>query len=113
MTKLERPDWTVELETEEWAEMVLFLTKNGWQPGTLSMNFLAGKFDFDAELANHFVQAGQIILEETMKDPLSAYSVIRFDMGKFAEVIEFAKEGAFVVRNGTTLSDDELGDASE
>ena len=49
------------------------------------------------DIAQSLAAAGQEVLDETMKDPLAAYSVIKFDMGKFAEIVEFASQGEFVI----------------
>jgi hypothetical protein len=59
---------------------------------------LRPEYEFDDELAIHFSQAGETILEESLKNPMAAYSVIRFDMGKFTEIIELAKGGPFTIR---------------
>jgi len=98
MKALERGDWFVEVEPTTWLEIISFLNKNGWLPGIPISHMLGPMYEFGDELANHFSMAGEIILEETMKDPLAAYSMIRFDMGKFAEIIEFAKGGGFTIR---------------
>ena len=98
MKFLERGNWSIEVEPTTWLEIISFLNKNGWQPGVPVSRMLAPKYEFDDELAIHFSQAGGIILEETMKNPMAAYSEIHFDMGKFAEIIEFAKGGGFAIR---------------
>ncbi len=98
MKYLERGDWSIEIEPTAWLEIISFLNRNGWQPGIEIIQMVAPKYEFDDELAMHFAQAGEIVLEEAMKDPMSLYSVIRFDMGKFAEIIEFAQGGGFIIR---------------
>lgn len=98
MKFLERGDWSIEVEAKTWLEIISFLNENGWQPGVPILPMLKPKYEFDDELAIHFSQAGEIIIEEIMKNPLAAYSVIRFDMGKFAEIIELAKGGGFTIR---------------
>lgn len=98
MKLLERADSSVEVEPATWLEILSFLNKSGWQPGIPIMSMTAPNYEFDDELADHFAQAGEIILEEAMQNPMAAYSMIRFDMGKFAEIIEFAKDGAFTIR---------------
>ena len=98
MKFLERGDWSIEVEPTTWLEIVSFLNKQGWQPAVPILHMLRPTYEFDDELAIHFSQAGEIILAETLKNPMATYSVIRFDMGKFAEIIELAKGGAFTIR---------------
>lgn len=60
-------------------------------------HLLANDFTVTGDIAQSLAAAGQEVLDETMKDPLAAYSVIKFDMGKFAEIVEFASEGEFII----------------
>lgn len=57
----------------------------------------ANDFTVTGDIAQSLAAAGEVVLDETMKDPLTAYSVIKFDMGKFAEIVEFASEGEFII----------------
>lgn len=49
--------------------------------------------------AHSLAQAGNIVMEETLKNPLDAYSAITFDMGKFAEIVTFAEDGGFIIKD--------------
>jgi hypothetical protein len=86
----------LEVEPATWAEILRFLLTSGWQP-TLPIARLLGDCAVKKEDALALAAAGRIVLEETMKDPLAAYSVIKFDMGKLAEIVKFASEGEFTI----------------
>ena len=93
--KLCRGDEGVEVHPETWAKILLFLTKCGWRPSVPSYYFLSSDYNVSEEDARSIAAAGQIVLEETLKDPLAAFSNIDFDMDKFAEIICFCENGAF------------------
>ena len=97
MLLLIREGWTIEVEPSTWSEILLFLTKCGWKPSAPVHHLLANDFTMTGDIAQSLAAAGQIVLDETMKDPLAAYSVIKFDMGKFAEIVDFASEGEFII----------------
>ncbi len=97
MQLLTRDNWTVEVEPTTWAEILLFLSKCGWQASVPTHYWLASDVNVTREDALALAAAGRIVLEETMKGPLAAYSTITFDMGKFAEIVEFASEGEFKI----------------
>jgi hypothetical protein len=60
---------------------------------------LAKSFQVSDADAHSFAQAGHVVMEETLKNPLDAYSTITFDMGKFAEIVTFAEDGGFVIKD--------------
>jgi hypothetical protein len=91
---------TVEIENATWLAIIRFLVKYGWKPSVPDYFFLATNYTVSEADAKSFAEAGKIVLDETMRDPLAAHSVIRFDMGKFAEVIEFAADGGFAITEG-------------
>ena len=97
MLLLTREDWTIEVEPSTWSEILLFLTKCGWKPSVPVHHLSANDFTVTGDIAQSLAAAGEVVLDETMKDPLTAYSVIKFDMGKFAEIVEFASQGEFVI----------------
>jgi hypothetical protein len=95
--RLKRNDWTVEVSPATWAAILDFLNEFGWRSDVLTRDPPTGDLQVSASEAERLVQAGDIVFEETMKEPLAAYSIIRFNMGKFSEIIEFAREGQFVM----------------
>lgn len=92
---LVREDWTIRVDAESWAEMLLFINDNGWKPDSLLSSFLGIREVNDLEAKKIYV-AGQKILDQAIKDPLSVYPV-SFDMGKFAEIVYFCEEGSFYI----------------
>lgn len=88
-----REDWTIRVDAESWAEMVLFLNDNGWKPDGLLSSFLGNRevSDFEAKQINI---TGQKILNQALRDPFSVY-LVPFDMGKFAEIMCFCEGGSF------------------
>jgi hypothetical protein len=88
---------TVEIENPTWAKIIVFLQKCGWKPSVPAFYFLATNYSMNDSDARSLAVAGQVVLEETLRDPLGAYSTIQFDMGKFAEIIEFAAHGGFAI----------------
>ena len=97
MPLLQRDDWSVEVAHTTWAEILLFLGKCGWRPSFSSHYMLAKTYKVGDEDAISLARAGNVVLEETLKDPLAAYSTITFDMGKFAEIVESASESGFTI----------------
>lgn len=97
MIALQRGDWVVDVDASSWAEMLLFLSKCGWRPSVPTHSLLASNFHVSDDAAKGLAAAGEIVLEETLKDPLSACSVLQFDVGKLAEIVTFAAEGGFVI----------------
>jgi len=97
VTRLVQGEWVIELPTPMWAELLLFLSKCGWKPRVPSFHLLGDDYDVATDVAESMAAAGRIILEETMNDPMGAHSVITFDLGKFAEIVEMASAGAFQV----------------
>lgn len=82
MLQLTRADWQIEVAAAQWAGMIAFLAESGWRPGVPAFVPGQGEAVVDDAHAKHFAGAGEIVLEETLKDPLSAYATITFDMGK-------------------------------
>jgi hypothetical protein len=97
MLVFQRDGWQIEIENSTWAEILVFLQKCGWKPSVPAYFFLASNYAMNEADAQLLTAAGQIILEEAVRDPMAAYSSIQFEMGKFAEVIEFAAGGAFTI----------------
>lgn len=93
-----RPGWSVEVNPLTWAEIVEFFSEAGWEPNIPTQRLLiASSITVDEESALAFAEAGKVVLEETRNDPLAACSAIQFDLGKFAEIVEFASVGSFSV----------------
>lgn len=90
-----REDWTIRVDDESWAEMVLFLNDSGWKPDGLLSSFLGSREVSDLE-AKQINITGQKILNQALKDPFSVYPV-PFDMGKFAEIMCFCEGGSFYI----------------
>jgi len=99
MQLLQRDDWTVEIDGAELMRITLFLSKCGWTFSFPAHWLLANELHVTEDDALGLANAGKIVLEEAMKDPMSAYSTINFDMAKFAELVEFASLGEFMVRS--------------
>lgn len=97
-TILMRGDWRIEIATTEWAELLLFLSKQGWQPSIPTHSLLASYVSVSNEDATSLADSGQKILDEAMRNPLTFYPV-PFDMGKMAEILCFCEEGAFQLQN--------------
>jgi len=88
-----RDDWTIQVDAESWSKMLLFLNDNGWKPNNLLSSFLGDREVSDLE-AKKINVAGQKILDQALRNPISIYPV-SFDMGKFSEIVYFCAEGAF------------------
>ncbi|MBP7278754.1 MAG: hypothetical protein KBA11_05035 [Sedimentibacter sp.] len=88
-----RKDWTIQVNAKTWSEILLYLNDKGWNPDGFLTSFLGNRevSDFEAKQIN---VAGQKILDQTLKNPLSVYPV-SFDMGTFAEIVYFCEEGSF------------------
>lgn len=99
MTTLNRADWSIALGTPMWGEMLLFMSKIGWRPEGPAYAWVASKIVVSDAIAASFAAAGQLVLDECMSDPAGMVASIRFDLGKFAEIVTFAAEGGFVIRN--------------
>ncbi len=90
-----RKDLTICADIKSWSEMLLFLNDKGWKPNGFLTTFLGNRevSDFEAEQIN---VAGQKILDQALRNPISVYPV-SFDMGKFAEIVSFCEEGSFCI----------------
>jgi hypothetical protein len=97
MPILRHDDWLVSVESPTWAEILRFLSSCGWGTTMPMTQWLTGNCTVSSDDAAALAAAGRIVLEETLKDPMGACSTIKFDMGKFAEIVEFASEGSFVI----------------
>jgi hypothetical protein len=91
---LERGKDFIEIEPEMWAEILLYLSKRGWQPSTPSYWFLATDLNVSKDDAKGLAMAGQGVLDEALRDPLKIYPT-PFDIGKLAKIVYFIEEGAF------------------
>ena len=87
----------LKLASQQWESMIEFLGGNGWSPEMPPELFLANNTVVNDAAAVSLAAAVEIVLEEAAKDPSGAYSTIRFDMSKFAEVGSIADGGAFTV----------------
>lgn len=92
-----RDDDRIEIDIKQWAEMLLFLSTAGWKPSVPTYCFLASQLSVSQEDASYLAVTGRIVLEETLKDPLSAFQTIRFDMGLFSTIVDFCEKGAFTI----------------
>lgn len=98
MLIFKRDDVEVEVDPRTWADIFDFFTDAGWTPPIPAYRLLTTPvLQIGQEDALAFAEAGRVVLEETMKNPLTAYSTISFDMGKFAELVHFASEGQFLL----------------
>jgi hypothetical protein len=97
--QLTKDDWQIEVTAVQWAGMIAFLANSGWQPSVPAFFFGYQETVINDEHAQHFATAGQTVLEGALMNAMAAYAVINFDMGKFAEVVTFAAEGGFIIRN--------------
>lgn len=88
-------DSTVQVDIKSWSDILLFLSNRGWKPTGPVISFLGNREvnDFEAEQIN---VAGQKILEQALKSPMSVFPV-SIDMGKLAEIIDFCEEGSFTI----------------
>ncbi len=91
---LGRDEESIKIAPEMWAEILLYLSKRGWQPSIPTSSFLASNLSVSDEDAKGLALAGQRVLDEALRDPLAIYPV-PFNMSKFAELVCFLEEGAF------------------
>jgi hypothetical protein len=93
-----RSDWSIEVDALTWEKILEFFSETGWEPNVPTHRLLMTEsITVDEESAHALAAAGRIVQEETLNDPIAAYSKIQFDMGTFAEIVEFASDGAFSV----------------
>lgn len=88
-----RKDCTIRTDIKYWSEMLLFLNDNDWKPNGFLTSFLGNKEVTNYE-AEQIKIAGQKILDQSLRNPISVYPT-SFDMGKFAEIVSFCEEGSF------------------
>jgi hypothetical protein len=91
---LERGEESIEIASEMWAEILLYLSKRGWQSSIPTSWFLASNLSVSSEDTKGLAVAGQRVLDEALRDPLAIYPV-PFNMGKLAELVCFLEEGEF------------------
>jgi hypothetical protein len=91
---LERGEESIKIAPEMWGEILLYLSKRGWQPSIPTSGFLASNLSVSNEDAKGLAVAGQRLLDEALRDPLAIYPV-PFNMGKLAELVCFLEEGEF------------------
>ena len=97
-----REGHTVGVDPRTWADIFDYFSEAGWTPPIQAYRLLqTNVVNVGKDEALAFAEAGRVVLEEAIKDPLSASSTITFDMGKFAELIEFASEGQFTITQRT------------
>jgi hypothetical protein len=92
----ERGKESIKIAPEVWAEIILYLSQRGWQPSVPSRWFLASNLSVSDANAKGLAVAGQKVLDEASRDPLSIYPVA-FDMGKLAELVCFLEGGVFLI----------------
>lgn len=92
---LRRNNDTIQIDSAQWAKMLLYLSKNGWKPGVPTYCFL-GTLNVSGSDAQKLSDSGQAILNRVLADPFSVFP-IPFDMGKFAEIITFCGEDEFSI----------------
>lgn len=93
---LMRGEWRIEVDSEMWSELLLFLSKHGGRVSIPARYLLANELNVSQEDASSLASAGQAILDEALHDPLAFYPV-PFDMGKLAEIVCFCEGGAFSI----------------
>jgi hypothetical protein len=89
--------WLLEIDTQAWAQILLFLSKNGWQPRCSVHQVLGSKLKIGGKVARHLAAAGCIVKEESLANPLTAYATLPFSLQTLAEIVEFASEGEFII----------------
>ena len=94
---LGRADDRFEVDINQWSEMLYFLNNAWWLPSIPVSFFFKQNYTVAHDEALYLAAAGRIILEEALKDPMSAFQTIRFDMGLFSNGIDFCEKGAFTV----------------
>lgn len=105
MIFFKRGNEVVQIEEDAWTEMVTFLSNYGWSPSVPAYFFLASNYhEMNQEDAHALATVGQAVLGKALHNPLSVYPDIRFDMGKFYEVVEFAAGGRFSIDQATTAT---------
>lgn len=92
---LKRNDWKIEINPTEWAEILLYLVKNGWNPSVPSYYFL-GQHEVNETDAVNLRSIGQAVLNRALEKPLAVYPV-SFNMGKLAEIVVFCEDGGFQI----------------
>lgn len=103
--QLEGNDCHVVIKAGEWARMIEFIAEIGWRPCVPASVEGDDEFAVGEDHAKRLAQIGQIVIAERLRGPTGAYPTINFNMGKFAEVVFFAAEGGFTIRNYTRLWD--------
>ena len=94
---LTRDNDKIDVDVNQWSEMLYFLNNAGWLPSIPVSFFFKQNYTVAHDEALYLAAAGRIILEEALKDPMSAFQTIRFDMGLFSNGIDFCEKGAFTV----------------
>lgn len=98
MLVFKRNDWEIEVDPRTWADIIVFLAEAGWKSTVPTHRLLqVDEITVSDTDAAALATVGEVVMEEAVKDPFSAYSTIKFDMGAFAEIITFASEGVFTV----------------
>ena len=92
----QRGDCTIEVDVAAWGSMLAFLAQCGFISEPLNRTLRSGLRLISAEEALRFAVVGQVVLDTFSEDPMAGCAEIRFDLGKFAEIVIFAEEGGFV-----------------
>ena len=100
--RLSRGEEVIEVAEPTWAQAIGLLGKHGWNPSRVPdlIMFESDLIMFESDLmsqadAKGLARIGREILESALRNPLEFQ--IRFDMAKFAEIIEFASGGSFKI----------------
>ena len=83
-----------EIAADSWAEMLLFLEDSGWPPEQLRSHYLSSQVRVSDNDARNIAAVGQRIADEIMTHPENDYP-LKFDLGKFIELVVFCRAGGF------------------
>ena len=92
---LSRGDESLEVVEPTWALILIFMEKQGWSPSVSVESLLVDTDEMNDEDALALSAAGGEILTRVLGDPMSFHSAIRFDLQRFAEIMDLAAGGAF------------------
>jgi hypothetical protein len=95
LVRLSRKNEAIEVVESTWGPIIAFLAANGWNPSDSADSFLTGNDSMNEQDALALAAAGKEIFAEALKDPLGVQ--IRFELEKFAAIVEFASAGAFKI----------------
>src|SRR5262249_2841762 len=93
--RLKRGKGGIKVGEQTWAMVVRFMVKYGWKPSVDRDSYLSDVDSMNEADARSFAATGHIVMFQGFGDPGGVQ--IRFDLTKFAQIIDFASEGEFEI----------------